>query len=217
MLAYTGLETVANLAEEAREPGRTLPRSLFSAIGLVVLHRRRRRRRAPPSRSRTGATALGDEWLKAPLAGIVDALAVTFPTSRRRAASSTSASPARSSCSRRRRRRCRASRASRTRSASTGSYRGLRPAQPAHPRLAAAIVAARRSRSLVIGTGLIADDVEFLASLYSFGVLLAFAAAQLAVIRLRFTEPDLPRPFRAPLLAPLLGVRSRSRSGSSRW
>ena len=36
-LAYTGLETVANLAEEAREPGRTLPRSLFSAIGLVVV------------------------------------------------------------------------------------------------------------------------------------------------------------------------------------
>ena len=48
--------------------------------------------------------------------------------------------------------------------------------------------------------------MEFLASLYSFGILLAFAAAQLAVIRLRFTEPDLPRPFRAPLLAPLLGV-----------
>ena len=37
MLAYTGLETVANLAEEATEPGRTLPRSLFSAIGLVVV------------------------------------------------------------------------------------------------------------------------------------------------------------------------------------
>ena len=37
MLAYTGLETVANLAEETREPGRALPRSLFSAIGLVVV------------------------------------------------------------------------------------------------------------------------------------------------------------------------------------
>ena len=37
MLAYTGLETVANLAEEATEPGKTLPRSLFSAIGLVVV------------------------------------------------------------------------------------------------------------------------------------------------------------------------------------
>src|ERR671935_2601181 len=32
MLAYTGLETVANLAEETRRPGRDLPRSLFSAI-----------------------------------------------------------------------------------------------------------------------------------------------------------------------------------------
>src|SRR5262249_29701670 len=29
MLAYTGLETVANLAAEAREPGKNLPRSLF--------------------------------------------------------------------------------------------------------------------------------------------------------------------------------------------
>ena len=94
------------------------------------------------------------------------------------------------------------------------------------------------SIGLVIATGLIGDDVEFLASLYSFGVLLAFAAAQLAVIRLRFTEPDLPRPFRAPLARaagsarrsrsrvwivamvthparPLRGARSGSRSGSS--
>jgi nucleotide-binding universal stress UspA family protein len=53
---------------------------------------------------------------------------------------------------------------------------------------------------------LISDDVAFLASLYSFGVLLAFAAAQLAVIRLRILEPDLPRPFRAPMFAPLLGA-----------
>src|SRR5262249_36213392 len=37
MLAYTGLETVANLAEETRRPGRDLPRSLFSSIGLVVI------------------------------------------------------------------------------------------------------------------------------------------------------------------------------------
>ena len=35
MLAYTGLETVANLAEEARRPGVDLPRSLFVAIGSV--------------------------------------------------------------------------------------------------------------------------------------------------------------------------------------
>ena len=36
-LAYTGLETVANLAEEARQPGRDLPRSIFAGIGAVVV------------------------------------------------------------------------------------------------------------------------------------------------------------------------------------
>ena len=36
MLAYTGLETVANLSAETKEPGRTLPRSLFAGIGAVV-------------------------------------------------------------------------------------------------------------------------------------------------------------------------------------
>src|SRR5215831_2428632 len=36
MLAYTGLETVANLAEEARRPGVDLPRSVFGAIATVV-------------------------------------------------------------------------------------------------------------------------------------------------------------------------------------
>ena len=51
----------------------------------------------------------------------------------------------------------------------------------------------------MIVTGLIGDDVGFLASLFSFGVLLAFTAAQLAVIWLRVSEPDLKRPFRAPL------------------
>ena len=48
---YTGLETVANLAQEAREPGKTLPRSLFVGLGAVVVglrrDRRRRHRRLP--------------------------------------------------------------------------------------------------------------------------------------------------------------------------
>jgi APA family basic amino acid/polyamine antiporter len=42
------------------------------------------------------------------------------------------------------------------------------------------------------------EPVRFLAGLYSFGILIAFTAAQLAVIRLRRTEPELDRPFRAP-------------------
>src|SRR5205814_1430369 len=50
------------------------------------------------------------------------------------------------------------------------------------------------------------DEIAFLASLFSFGVLAAFTAAQLAVIRLRFTEPELARPYRAPFNVRLHGV-----------
>ena len=70
----------------------------------------------------------------------------------------------------------------------------------------AIVAAAVISITLVIVSSALADDVIFLASLYSFGVLVAFAAAQLAVLRLRMTEPDLARPFRAPLAAPLIGA-----------
>src|SRR5439155_7020203 len=44
----------------------------------------------------------------------------------------------------------------------------------------------------------LAHPVLFLASLFSFGVLLAFTAAQLAVIKLRFSEPTRRRPYRVP-------------------
>jgi basic amino acid/polyamine antiporter, APA family len=209
MLAYTGLETVANLAEETREPGRTLPRSLFSAIGLVVLITAAVAAvglAAFPVEN--GQTALGEEWLKAPLAGIVEALKGHVPdlvgdalvmyvgltgALVLLAAATTSMSGF-------------------TRLAhSLGEHRQLPPSFGRLNRRTLvspqAIVAVTTiSIGLLIGTGLAGDDVEFLASLYSFGVLLAFAAAQLAVIRLRMIEPDLPRPFRAPLLAPLLGA-----------
>ena len=209
MLAYTGLETVANLAEETREPGRTLPRSLFSAIGLVVVLTAAVATvglAAFPVEN--GKTALGEEWLRAPLAGIVEALRGHVPdlvgdalvvyvgltgALVLLAAATTSMSGF-------------------TRLAySLGGHRQLPPSfgrlnrrTLVSPQAIVAVTAI--SIGLVIATGLFGDDVEFLASLYSFGVLLAFAAAQLAVIRLRFTEPDLPRPFRAPLAAPLIGA-----------
>ena len=209
MLAYTGLETVANLAEETREPGRTLPRSLFSAIGLVVVITAAVATvglAAFPVEN--GQTALGEEWLRAPLAGIVEALRGHVPdlvgdalvvyvgltgALVLLAAATTSMSGF-------------------TRLAhSLGGHRQLPPSfgrlnrrTLVSPQAIVAVTAI--SIGLVIATGLFGDDVEFLASLYSFGVLLAFAAAQLAVIRLRFTEPDLPRPFRAPLAAPLIGA-----------
>ena len=61
------------------------------------------------------------------------------------------------------------------------------------------------SSAIVIASGFIKHDVAFLASVFSFGVLLAFTATQLAVIQLRVTEPDLPRPYRTPLNVTIRG------------
>ena len=207
MLAFTGLETVANLAEETREPGRTLPRSLFSAIGLVVVITvliAAVGLSAFPVED--GRTALGEEWLFAPLVGIVSALGL--PSGLEDvlrvyvgltgalvllAAATTSMSGF-------------------TRLAHSLGEHGQLPR--AFGRLnrrtlvspQAILAVAAISIALVIGSSIADDDVVFLASLYSFGVLLAFAAAQIAVVRLRVQEPDLPRPFRAPMVAPFLGV-----------
>jgi basic amino acid/polyamine antiporter, APA family len=45
----------------------------------------------------------------------------------------------------------------------------------------------------------IPGDVEMLAGVYAFGATLAIAIAHLSIVRLRITQPDRPRPFRAPL------------------
>src|SRR6266571_4821372 len=74
-LAYTGLETVANLAEEARQPGRDLPRSLFTAIGAVVLVTVLIALVALSAfPAPHGTTLLGTKWQGAPVLGVVYAL-----------------------------------------------------------------------------------------------------------------------------------------------
>src|SRR3954447_3591349 len=71
---------------------------------------------------------------------------------------------------------------------------------------AAILGAAAVSSTLVILAVSLGREVRFLASLYSFGVLITFAIAQAAVVRLRFKEPDLERPYTAPLIAPIIGI-----------
>ena len=202
MLAYTGLETVANLAEETREPGRALPRSLFSGIGLVVvIYVAIAMVALSAFPAENGTTELGTTWLHAPMMGIVAALQAHVSTGLGTAlriyvgltgavillvAVTTSMSGF-------------------TRLAHSLGEHGQLPRAfgrlnrrtlvSPHAIVAAAVI----SIALLLGTAALGNQVSFLASLFSFGVLLAFTAAQLAVIRLRFAEPDLPRPFRAPL------------------
>jgi APA family basic amino acid/polyamine antiporter len=201
MLAYTGLETVANLAAEAREPGRTLPRSLFAGIGAVVvvsfLIALVGISEFPVV---NGETALGVRWRLSPLAGIADAIGTHLPELAGDvlrvgvalsgvlvllAAVTTSMSGA-------------------SRLTYSLARHGMLP--HAFERLTrrtllsptAIVTTAGIACALLISADVAGDPAISLASLYSFGVLLAFTAAQLAVLRLRRTEPQLARPFRAP-------------------
>ncbi|HKB92902.1 MAG TPA: universal stress protein [Gaiellaceae bacterium] len=202
MLAYTGLETVANYAEEVRRPGRDLPRSLFSAIGVVVIIYVLIALVALSAfPAEHGTTALGTQWLRAPLMGVVASIqphvAHWFAGVLRvyvgltgalilLAAATTSVSGF-------------------GRLAYSLGEHGQLPSAfgRLHRRTlvapASVVSAAAIAIALLIGTSFLKNEVPFLASLFSFGVLLAFTAAQLAVIRLRFTDPHLRRPFRAPL------------------
>jgi basic amino acid/polyamine antiporter, APA family len=201
-LAYTGLETVANLAAEAREPGRTLPRSLFAGIGLVVL-----------VTAAFGLVAVSVEdlptELEAPLLAIVDALEGHLPgwaVDALRlfvglgaavvliAAITTGISGA-------------------GRLAYALGRHGMLP--HAFARLnrrtllapAAIVTAAGLACVLLVAVDAAGRDVRFFGSLYSFGILLALTAAQVAVLRLRFTEPGLYRPYRAPWNVTIRDVR----------
>ena len=211
MLAYTGLETVANLAEEARRPGVDLPRSVFTAVALVVLvyvaiayvglsafpvdH---------------GTTRLGSSWLKSPLIGIADALhghiASGVVTAVRGFVGVSGALILLASVA--------TAVSGFGRLAYSLGEHGMLPR--AFGRLGRRTHIAPESivAAVVIAVGLLvsvdaaaANPVIFLASLFSFGVLLAFVAAQIAVLRLRVRAPDLERPYRVPL-----DVRVRGRS-----
>jgi APA family basic amino acid/polyamine antiporter len=200
MLAYTGLETVANLAAETREPGRTLPRSLFVGIGAAVAISFLIGLVALSAFPADPETALGTEWLQAPLVGIavafsgelpavlVDALRIFVGVTGAVilvAVITTSFSGAGRLAY------------------SLGRHDMLPRAFGRLTRKTLISPAAVASTALISASVLLiawaADDpVTFLASLYSFGVLIAFTAAQVAVVRLRFTEPELERPFRVP-------------------
>jgi basic amino acid/polyamine antiporter, APA family len=50
-------------------------------------------------------------------------------------------------------------------------------------------------------------DIALLGGLFAFGATIAFTIAHLSIIRLRITEPDLPRPFRIPFDVRFAGAR----------
>jgi APA family basic amino acid/polyamine antiporter len=200
MLAYTGLETIANLAEEARRPGRDLPRSLFSAIGLVVVLYVLIAVVALSAFPASRGTQLGSNWLRAPLVGIVtqirehvpDVIGVPLQIYVGISGALILVTAVATSMS---------------------GFGRLAYSLGEHAQLPrrfgllskrtlvspwSIAAAAAISIALLAGTAALPHPIFFLASLFSFGVLLAFTAAQLAVIKLRISEPERRRPYRVP-------------------
>jgi basic amino acid/polyamine antiporter, APA family len=209
MLAYTGLETVANFAEETRRPGRDLPRSLFSAISaVVVIYVLIAMVGLSAYPADNGTTALGTDWLRAPLMGIVSALQADLPGwfghVLRVYVGLTGALVLLTAVT-----------------TSISGFGRLAYSLGEHGQLPrqfgrlnrrtlvspqSVVAACGISIAVLVGTAFLTSPVTFLASLFSFGVLLAFTAAQLAVIKLRVSRPDLRRPFRVPLSVRIRGA-----------
>jgi APA family basic amino acid/polyamine antiporter len=209
MLAYTGLETVANLAEETRRPGVQLPKSLFGGIGaVVVVYVGIAVVGLMAFPVRDGTTALGTTWAEAPLMGIVAALDPHLPDWLHvplrvyvglsgafillLAAATSISGFGRLAYS-------------------LGEHGQLpRAFGRLHRRTLvspeAVLASVVLSTAIILLTSAMDNPFAFLASLFSFGVLLAFTAAQLAVIRLRRTEPNRRRPFKVPLNVWVRGV-----------
>ncbi len=207
MLAFTGLETVANLAEEARRPGVDLPRALFLAIGTVVT--------AYVAIAIVALSAfpgphteLGTVWLRSPLVGVADQIRAhtnqTLGNVIRFFVGTSGALILLASVTTSISGFCRLAYSLGEHGQLPRAFGRLHRRTLVSPQAIIAVVSI--SSAIVIASAFLRHDVAFLASMFSFGVLLAFTATQIAVIKLRVTAPDLPRPYRTPLNITIRGA-----------
>ena len=209
MLAYTGIETVSNMAEEARDPGRDVPRAvnliLFAVIGVYAGMTVVALSALPVTGHGSHAqTLLGLQppqgFQNDPVLGIIDHLGLATPIAHVLryyvgilAATilfiATNAGLIGIS----------------RLSWSLAEHRQL-PSLFArlHPRYRTPWFTIL-TFSVFAGILLIPGQTNFLGNLYSFGAMLSFTTAHAAVIALRIKEPDRERPYRMPWNDPFRG------------
>ncbi|MCL4459554.1 MAG: APC family permease [Chloroflexi bacterium] len=204
MIAYTGIETVSNLAEESRNPGRDIPRSvnlvfvavlgMYSFISVVALSA------MPVMQQPDGgwSTELGTRWLQDPVMGIVHHLPAGFSAVLGAWVGILAATILIIATN--------AGILGLSRLAySMGQHKQLPPLlSQVHRRFHtphSAIIVFALVAAILITPG----SVELLADLYSFGAMLAFTFAHISIIALRVRHPDMPRPFKIPFNVSLRG------------
>ncbi|HET9676364.1 MAG TPA: APC family permease [Solirubrobacterales bacterium] len=198
MIAYTGIETISNMAEEAKDAARTIPRSvgfvvmavlgLYLLIPIVALS-------AMPVVHHGGeyTTALGSKFADDPILGIVENLGLSHvPTEVLRyyvgvlaavilliATNAGLIGVSRLTYS-------------------MGQHRQLPEGlRQVHPKYRTPYIAILIFSAIAIVT-LLPGKTDFLATMYSFGAMLSFTIAHVAVIQLRRKQPDVERTWKPP-------------------
>ena len=197
MVAYTGIETISNMAEEARDYGKTIPRGIGLVVGAVAVIYT-----FLPAGGAVGHA--GEERPDDPRAAEGAGRLRRRPGARRGeehgpglAAStrprSTSASWRPRSCSSPRTPGSSACRGSATPWASTASS----PSSCAllHPRFRTPYIAITVF-SVIACVAIIPGQADFLGVIYAFGAMLSFTMAHAAVATLRVKQPDADRPWK---------------------
>jgi APA family basic amino acid/polyamine antiporter len=207
MIAYTGIETISNMAEEARDAARTIPRSVglvvVAVLGLYLLIPVVALSAMPVTHDAAGhyTTALGSEFANDPILGIVENLglgpslteALRYYVGVLAAVILLIATNAGL---------IGVSRLT----YSMGQHRQLPEVlRQVHPRYRTPYIAIMIFSVVAVIT-LIPGQTDFLATMYSFGAMLSFTIAHVAVIQLRRRKSEDERPWRPPLNFPLFGV-----------
>jgi APA family basic amino acid/polyamine antiporter len=194
MVAYTGIETVSNMAEEAKDPGRDVPKAVnmvlvavlavYAGISVVALS-------ALPVEH--GTTALGTTYANDPVLGVVSAFGLS-DTAQQVARAYVGVLAATILFIATNAGLIGISRLS----WSLAEHRQL-------PEIFARLHPRHRTPwftiaffSLLAALLLIPGQTTLLGNLYSFGAMLSFTTAHVAVVALRIKEPERERPYRTP-------------------
>jgi len=201
MIAYTGIETISNMSEEAKDASRTVPRAaglvVAAVLGLYLLIPIVALSAMPVVHDAVGSgyhTELGTKFADDPILGIVENLGLANgPTEVLRyyvgvlaavilliATNAGLIGVSRLTYS-------------------MGQHRqlpeGLRQVHPKYrtPYIAIVIFAGVAILTMIPG------KTNFLATMYSFGAMLSFTIAHIALIKLRKSQADVERPWKSPM------------------
>jgi basic amino acid/polyamine antiporter, APA family len=205
MVAFTGIDTISNMAEEARDYGRTVPRAMRGvvvAVMVVSLTLPAVALSAMPVENGTTLLALSSEdggYANNPILGVVVNLGLGDLQSAAEVYVALLASTILLVATN-------AGLIGLSRlSYSMGQYRQLpEHLRQLHPRFRTPYVAIIVFGGFACVT-MLPGEAEFLGTVYAFGAMLGFTVAHAAVVALRIKEPDRERPYRAPLNVPVRG------------